>query len=98
MLQGLIPSANKASKLVDVNQELQAKLLAFLKAQPAWQARAADHVLVIHHPNSMAAMRSHFRSGMFNKSTAVMVFFNPLLPTSRLQCFGASWAQTVLAH
>jgi hypothetical protein len=74
-----------------MNQELQAKLLAFLKAQPAWQARAADHVLVIHHPNSMAAMRSHFRSGMYNKSTAVMVFLTlNLLPTSsRLQCFRA---------
>ncbi|KAG0558410.1 hypothetical protein KC19_10G026400 [Ceratodon purpureus] len=50
---------------LDRNQELQAELLAFLKAQPAWTARREDHVVVIHHPNSMVAMRKEFRRVMF---------------------------------
>lgn len=54
-----------AGRVKDLNQELQSELLAFLKAQPSWRARAEDHLLVIHHPNSMVAMRSHFRSGIF---------------------------------
>lgn len=60
-------SYNKFSRKgsTDLNQELQRSLLAFLNSQPAWRARAEDHVLVIHHPNSMALMRDHFRSGIF---------------------------------
>lgn len=53
------------SKLVDRNQELQSRLLAYLEAQPAWHARAEHHVLVIHHPNSMLAKRARFRKGIF---------------------------------
>lgn len=49
----------------DLNQELQSELLAFLEEQAAWRARAEDHVLVIHHPNSMATTRPRFRDGIF---------------------------------
>jgi hypothetical protein len=52
-------------RIMDRNQELQAELLAFLKAHPAWAARREDHVVVIHHPNSMVAMRGEFRKVMF---------------------------------
>ncbi|KAG0504262.1 hypothetical protein KC19_6G140500 [Ceratodon purpureus] len=50
----------------DKNQKLQEKLLKFLRQQPAWQASGgSDHILVIHHPNSMHAMRDFFRNVMF---------------------------------
>lgn len=54
------------SKELDKNQELQEKLLSFLKRQPAWRAaNGADHVVVIHHPNSMVHSRERFRNVMF---------------------------------
>ena len=50
----------------DTNQLLQEKLMGFLRQQPAWQAsRGSDHILVMHHPNSMHAMRNSFRNVMF---------------------------------
>ena len=50
----------------DRNKELQEKLVVFLKQQPAWQASGGfDHVLVIHHPNSMHAVRDQLGSVMF---------------------------------
>ncbi|KAG0615965.1 hypothetical protein M758_5G079700 [Ceratodon purpureus] len=54
------------SKHLDMNQKLQVKLVSFLKAQPAWQAsNGEDHVVVIHHPNSMVYKREQFRNVMF---------------------------------
>lgn len=50
----------------DNNQKLQEKLLKYLRQQPAWQASSgSDHILVIHHPNSMHAMRDAFRNVMY---------------------------------
>lgn len=50
----------------DQNQELQEKLLRFLSSQPAWAAsHGADHVVIIHHPNSMVHSRDRFRNSMF---------------------------------
>lgn len=50
----------------DKNQKLQEKLLEYLKQQPAWQASdGCDHILVMHHPNSMHAMRDSFRNVLF---------------------------------
>lgn len=59
------PGKKASKETLTLNQELQVNLLAFLKTQPAWRARAEAHVLVIHHPNSMVAMRAHFRNGNF---------------------------------
>jgi len=54
------------AKELDKNQELQEKLLAYLSTQPAWAAsHGADHVVVIHHPNSMVHSRDRFRNVMF---------------------------------
>jgi hypothetical protein len=54
------------SRKLDMNQALQVKLLAYLRAQPAWRAaNGEDHVVVIHHPNSMVYRREQFRSVMF---------------------------------
>lgn len=50
----------------DRNRALQEKLVAFLKQQPAWQASGGfDHVLVIHHPNSMHAVLDQLGSVIF---------------------------------
>jgi len=50
----------------DKNQELQEKLMGFLRRQPAWvTSGGADHVIVIHHPNSMHVIRDHLRNAMF---------------------------------
>lgn len=50
----------------DKNQQLQENLLTYLRKQPAWQASGGkDHILVIHHPNSMFAMRDFFRNVMY---------------------------------
>lgn len=64
-------SYNKYSKLdrkaeFDKNEELQEKLVKYLKQQIAWQASGGyDHVIVIHHPNSMHVMRDQLRNAMF---------------------------------
>jgi hypothetical protein len=53
-------------KLGDKNQELQEKLMSFLRRQPAWVASGgSDHVIVIHHPNSMHVMRDQLRNAIF---------------------------------
>jgi hypothetical protein len=45
---------------------MQEQLLKFLRGQPAWQESGGfDHVIVIHHPNSMHVMRDHLRNAMF---------------------------------
>lgn len=50
----------------DKNEELQEKLMRFLRRHPAWVASGgADHVIVIHHPNSMHVMRDQLRNAMF---------------------------------
>jgi hypothetical protein len=50
----------------DRNRELQEKLVAWLRRQPPWQASGGhDHVLVIHHPNSMHVVRERLGSVMF---------------------------------
>ncbi|KAH9543401.1 hypothetical protein CY35_13G062600 [Sphagnum magellanicum] len=62
-------SYNKYSKSelhTDPNRQLQKKLEQFLKRQPAWQASGGvDHVIVIHHPNSMHIMRDELCAAMF---------------------------------
>ena len=51
---------------VDKNEELQEKLVKFLMRQPAWVASGGfDHVIAIHHPNSMHVMRDQLRNAMF---------------------------------
>lgn len=51
---------------VDKNRELQEKLMKFLRRHPAWVAAGgADHVIVIHHPNSMHRIRDHLRNAIF---------------------------------
>lgn len=60
------PGVAELDLLGDKNQKLQEKLLVFLRQQPAWQASGgSDHILVIHHPNSMHAMRNFFRNVMY---------------------------------
>lgn len=50
----------------DKNEELQEKLMNFLTRQPAWLASGGfDHVIVIHHPNSMHVMRDQLRNAIF---------------------------------
>jgi len=62
-------SYNKFSKPElnsEENEELQRKLEHYLKRQPAWQTSGGvDHVIVIHHPNSMHIMRDALHSAMF---------------------------------
>ena len=64
-------SYNKYSKVdrkeeADKNEELQEKLVKYLKRQTAWQTSGGyDHVIVIHHPNSMHVMRDQLRNAMF---------------------------------
>ncbi|KAG0577318.1 hypothetical protein KC19_5G147800 [Ceratodon purpureus] len=51
---------------VDKNVELQEKLMDFLRRQPAWLSSGGhDHVIVIHHPNSMHAIRDQLRNAIF---------------------------------
>lgn len=53
-------------KAADRNEVLQLKLVKFLKKQAAWRASGgSDHVIVIHHPNSMHVMREELRKAMF---------------------------------
>lgn len=48
------------------NAQLQQEVERFLKNQPAWQASGGyDHVIVIHHPNSMDRMRHVLHHAMF---------------------------------
>jgi len=48
------------------DRALQESLMKFLANQPAWQASGGvDHVVVIHHPNSMQVMREELRSVMY---------------------------------
>ena len=50
----------------DKNADMQEQLLKFLRGQPAWRESGGfDHVIVIHHPNSMHVMRDHLRNAMF---------------------------------
>ena len=58
--------AEQGAKKMDKNQELQVKLHSFLRSQPAWRAsNGVNHVLVIHHPNSMVYKREQFQRVMF---------------------------------
>ncbi|KAG0626736.1 hypothetical protein M758_2G147500 [Ceratodon purpureus] len=60
------PGVAELDLVGDTNQKLQEKLLEFLRKQPAWQASGgSDHILVIHHPNSMHAMRDFFRNVIY---------------------------------
>lgn len=61
---------SKAPKLKgsggDADRMLQERLVKYLTKQPAWQASGGvDHVVVIHHPNSMHVMRQELRSVMY---------------------------------
>ncbi|KAG0562452.1 hypothetical protein M758_9G145200 [Ceratodon purpureus] len=50
----------------DENDELQLKLVEFLHNHPAWQASdGRDHVIVIHHPNSMSRVRDQLRNALY---------------------------------
>lgn len=52
--------------LQDENDDLQANLVEFLENQPAWRAsEGRNHVIVIHHPNSMAGVRDRLRNALF---------------------------------
>lgn len=59
-------SEHKRAHGVDKNEELQENLMKFLRQQPAWLASGGfDHVIVIHHPNSMHVMRDQLRNAIF---------------------------------
>lgn len=50
----------------NMDEEVQKQLVKWVKSQPAWQAyQGSNHVVVIHHPNSMAATREQLRHVMF---------------------------------
>ena len=60
------PGEQQVKAASDKNEVLQVKLVKFLKKQAAWRASGgADHVIVIHHPNSMHVMREELRKAMF---------------------------------
>lgn len=57
---------NKELYKREINEDLQGKLLTFLEGHPAWLANGGvDHVFVIHHPNSMHAIRNKLHNAMF---------------------------------
>eukprot|EP00252_Welwitschia_mirabilis_P008728 TRINITY_DN20848_c0_g1_i1.p1 TRINITY_DN20848_c0_g1~~TRINITY_DN20848_c0_g1_i1.p1 ORF type:complete len:509 (-),score=66.42 TRINITY_DN20848_c0_g1_i1:16-1542(-) len=48
------------------NDQLQEKLVQFLMAQETWKRSSGkDHVIVMHHPNSMTIAREQLRSAMY---------------------------------
>ncbi|XP_024388252.1 probable arabinosyltransferase ARAD1 [Physcomitrium patens] len=56
----------KHSLYKDKNEELQAKLVQYLEKHPAWKAsNGKNHVMVIHHPNSMQAVRDRLRNALY---------------------------------
>ncbi|CAM6128282.1 unnamed protein product [Calypogeia fissa] len=64
-------SYNKYTKMErkdgqDINEDLQEKLVKYLRKQKPWQeSGGSDHVIVIHHPNSLHKVRDTLRSAMY---------------------------------
>eukprot|EP00897_Mesotaenium_endlicherianum_P007393 jgi/Mesen1/6682/ME000343S05849 len=59
-------TGNKSLNVPDRNEELQNKLVEFLLSQELWKkSQGRDHILVIHHPNSMHVVRDQLGAAMF---------------------------------
>ena len=60
------PLKGNNAKSINRNELLQEKLVRFLKAQNEWRrSEGQDHVIVMHHPNSMLYARMKLSSSIF---------------------------------